>query len=325
MWPGRSASRQGLRGQHSPSRPLPQDMRVQGPGGHGNHSKPQPWLRPCCKPVLVSSAAVANGHKLGGLKQQTFIICPVRANTGQHAGPPGLGERPLCFFQLLGVLGVLGLWPHCSGLGPRLREVSSPYVSSPPLCFLYEDTVIGFQLHTDNPGRPHLETLGHLQSRHFQARPCARVWAAASWEALGALGAGAAPCQGLSSGSRGEAAGSPALRAPLFPAGALKACDLDWPVGCPGPSPWKLPFLICPPCSLGCLVGAQPSPHGCRSDSVGLRGWNQDSASLRACVSFLRDLVEVKELVRLEILFRSHVSPGMTLHTAQSLSRRCPR
>lgn len=219
----------------------------------------------------------------------------------------------------------MGLWPHCSGLGPRLREVSSPYVSSPPLCFSYEDTVIGFQLHTDNPGRPHLETLGHLQSRHFQARPRARVWAAASWEALGALGAGAAPCQGLSSGSRREAAGSPALRAPLFPAGALKACDLDWPVGCPGPSPWKLPFLICPPCSLGCLVGAQPSPHGCRSDSVGLRGWNQDSASLRACVSFPRDLVEVKELVRLEILFRSHVSPGMTLHTAQSLSRRCPR
>lgn len=138
-------------------------------------------------------------------------------------------------------------------------------------------------------------------------------------------GPGAAPCQGLSSGSRGEAAGSPALRAPLFPAGALKACDLDWPVGCPGPSPWKLPFLICPPCSLGCLVGAQPSPHGCCSDSVGLRGWNQDSALLRACVSFPRDLVEVKELVRLEILFRSHVSPGMTLHTAQSLSRCCPR
>lgn len=129
------------------------------------------------------------------------------------------------------------MWPHCSGLGPRLREVSSPYVSSPPLCFSYEDTVIGFQLHTDNPGRPHLETLGHLQSRHFQARPRARVWAAASWEALGALGAGTAPCQGLSSGSRGEAAGSPALRAPLFPAGALKACDLDWPVVALGPHP----------------------------------------------------------------------------------------
>lgn len=92
-----------------------------------------------------------------------------------------------------------------------------------------------------------------------------------------------------------------------------------------GPHPGSSHSSICPPCSLGCLVGAQPSPHGCRSDSVGLRGWNQDSASLRACVSFPRDLVEVKELVRLEILFRSHVSPGMTLHTAQSLSRRCPR
>lgn len=50
-------------------------------------------------------------------------------------------------------------------------------------------------------------------------------------------GPGAAPCQGLSSGSRGEAAGSPALRAPLFPAGALKACDLDWPVVALGPHP----------------------------------------------------------------------------------------
>lgn len=45
-WRGRGASRQGLRGPQSPSRPLLQQTRLEGPGGHGNHSKPQPWLRP---------------------------------------------------------------------------------------------------------------------------------------------------------------------------------------------------------------------------------------------------------------------------------------
>ena len=103
--------------------------------------------------------AATDYHKLGGLKQQKFILSILEARSpksrGQQRQAPSEGSRGEsvpCLFQLLGVRHPLA----CGCITPISASVfmwlSPPFSVSVSLLSLIRTVVIGFRVHADNPG-----------------------------------------------------------------------------------------------------------------------------------------------------------------------------